>query len=91
MVTVIGSAPTGLDDTRYLVRSPRSMLQNFPGTNAKIIINVGSTDTEVPKHQGYDAAAAIKAASPQTDVSVIEWAMGHEFHALDAVKQLILE
>lgn len=90
MVSAIGSAPVG-DDARYLIRSPRSALQNFPGTNAKIIINVGSTDTEVPKHQGYDAVAAIKAASPKTDISIIEWNMGHEYHGLDAVKQLILE
>jgi pimeloyl-ACP methyl ester carboxylesterase len=92
MVTVLGSAPTGPDDPRYLDRSPRSALPNFNGSASKIIINVGALDTEVPKHNGYDARDAMLAASPGADVSVIEWpTMGHEFHALDAVKQLVLE
>jgi pimeloyl-ACP methyl ester carboxylesterase len=92
MVTVLGSAPANPDDARYLARSPRSVLPSFNGSASKIIINVGALDTEVPKHNGYDARDAMLSASPGADVSVIEWpTMGHEFHALDAVKQLILE
>jgi pimeloyl-ACP methyl ester carboxylesterase len=91
MNTVLGSAPTGPDDARYLARSPRSVLQNFNGSATKVIINVGTNDTEVPKHNGYDAKAAMLAACPTADVSVIEWPMGHEFHGADAVKQLVLE
>ncbi|MCJ7996049.1 alpha/beta fold hydrolase [Rhizobium cremeum] len=92
MVTVLGSAPTDPDDTRYLGRSPRSALPDFNGSASKIIINVGALDTEVPKHHGYEAQAAMLAASPSADVTVIEWAtMGHEFRALEAVKQIALE
>ncbi|WP_414901210.1 alpha/beta hydrolase family protein [Rhizobium cremeum] len=92
MVAVLGSAPTDPDDMRYLARSPRSALPDYNGSASKIIINVGALDTEVPKHHGYDARAAMLAASPDADVAIIEWpTMGHEFRGLDALKQLILE
>ncbi|TCR66934.1 prolyl oligopeptidase family serine peptidase [Rhizobium sp. BK376] len=91
MIAAIGSAPTGPDDPRYLGRSPRSVLQNFNGSTTKVIINVGTKDTTFPKHNGYDAMNAMLAASPGADVSVVEWPMGHEFHAIDVLKQLVLE
>ena len=91
MITVIGSAPTGPNDPRYLARSPRSVLQNFNGSSSKIIINVGSADTTFPPHNGYDAQAAMLAASPGSDVTVILGAYGHAFGDATALQQLILE
>jgi pimeloyl-ACP methyl ester carboxylesterase len=90
MITVLGSAPTGADDARYLARSPRSCLQNFNGRPI-VIINVGTSDLEVPKINGENARAAMLSAAPDADVRLVEWAMGHEFKALEAVKQLVLE
>jgi pimeloyl-ACP methyl ester carboxylesterase len=91
MITAIGSAPTGPTDSRYLARSPRSVLQNFNGSSSKIIINVGSADTTFPPHNGYDAQAAMLAASPGADVTVIQGSYGHVFGDTTALQQLILE
>lgn len=90
MITVIGSAPTGPDDPRYLARSPRSCLQNFNG-RATVFINTGNNDTEVPKVNGVNACSMMETACPGADIRYVEWNMGHEFKPLDAVKQLILE
>ncbi|OWV94278.1 hypothetical protein ATY81_12575 [Rhizobium sp. R72] len=90
MMTVLGSAPADPDDARYLARSPRSCLQNFNG-RATVFINTGTNDLEVPKINGENARIAMLEAAPDADVRLIEWPMGHEFKALEAVKQLVLE